>query len=39
VPDTRFRSCDLLVFVHETADPVEAADAAGVGLAVFWERA
>jgi hypothetical protein len=26
-------------FVQETADPVEAADAAGVGLAVFWERA
>jgi hypothetical protein len=39
VPETRFRSCQQLIFVQEIADPVEAADAAGVGLAVFWERA
>jgi hypothetical protein len=30
VPENRFRSCDLLILVQETAEPVEAADAAGV---------
>jgi hypothetical protein len=39
VPETRFTSCDLAIFVEETGKPVEPADAAGVGLARFWEGA
>jgi hypothetical protein len=39
VPDTQPASRDLLIFVDETAEPVEAADAAGVCQVVFREAA
>jgi hypothetical protein len=39
VPETRLASCDLLIFVEETAEPVEATDAAGVSHVVFREAA
>jgi hypothetical protein len=39
VPETRPGSRDLLIFVEETAEPVEATDAAGVGQVVFGEAA
>jgi hypothetical protein len=39
VPETELTSCDLLIFVEETAEPVEATDAAGVGQVVFREAA
>jgi hypothetical protein len=39
VPETRLMSCDLLIFVDESTEPVESADAGGVGLVVFWECA
>jgi hypothetical protein len=39
VPETRRTSCDLPIFMEEAAEPVVAADAGGVGLAVFRERA
>jgi hypothetical protein len=39
VPETRPGSRDLLIFVEETAEPVEATDAAGVGQVVFREAA
>jgi len=34
-PETRPASRDLLIFVEETAEPVEATDAAGVSQVVF----
>jgi hypothetical protein len=37
VPETRPASHDLLIFVEETAEPVEAADAAGVCQVEFRE--
>jgi hypothetical protein len=39
VPETRLTSCDLPIFVEEAAEPVVAADAGEVDLAVFRERA
>jgi hypothetical protein len=39
VPETRLTSCDLPIFMEEAAEPVVAADAGEVGLAVFRERA
>ncbi|MDT7710339.1 MAG: hypothetical protein QOG20_5946 [Pseudonocardiales bacterium] len=40
VPETRHMSCDVLVFVKESAEPVVSSDVAGVGvgLAMFGER-
>jgi hypothetical protein len=37
--ETWLTSCDLMIFVEETAEAVMAADAGGVGLVVVWERA
>jgi hypothetical protein len=39
VPETWLTSCDLLIFVEETAESVLSADAGGVGLVVVRERA
>jgi hypothetical protein len=39
VSETRLRSCDLLIFVEEAAEPVTSSDARGVVLKTFWERA
>jgi hypothetical protein len=39
VPERQPASRDLLIFVDETAEPVEAADAAGVCQVVFREAA
>jgi hypothetical protein len=39
VPETRLMSCNLPIFREEAAEPVVAADAGEVGLAMFWERA
>jgi hypothetical protein len=38
VPETPLTSCGLLIFMEEAAEPVVAADAGEVGLAVFRER-
>jgi hypothetical protein len=40
VPETRHMSCDVLVFVKESAEPVVSSDVGGVGvgLAMFGER-
>jgi hypothetical protein len=38
-PKPKLRSCDLLIFVEETAVSVLAVDAVGVGLARLWEGA
>jgi hypothetical protein len=39
VPETRLTWCELPMFMEEVAELVVAADAGGVGLAVFRERA
>jgi hypothetical protein len=39
VPETRLTSCDLLIFVKETAEPIVSADADGVLWLVSWQRA
>jgi hypothetical protein len=36
VPDTRLRSCDLLVLVEEASEPIEPSDVAGRGWWVQW---
>jgi endonuclease G, mitochondrial len=38
-PKPKLRSCDLLIFVEETAESVLAVDAVGVDLARLWEGA
>jgi hypothetical protein len=38
VSETPLTSCGLLIFMEEAAEPVVAADAGEVGLAVFRER-
>jgi hypothetical protein len=40
VPETRHMSCDVLVLVKESAEPVVSSDVGGVGvgLAMFGER-
>ena len=38
VPETGLTSCDLLIFVEETAEPVVPSDSSDVVRAVFWER-
>jgi hypothetical protein len=32
VPETRFKSCYLLIFVNGSSEPVQPVDADGVGL-------
>lgn len=37
MPETGLTSCDLLIFVEETAEPVVPSDSGDVMRAVFWE--
>jgi hypothetical protein len=39
VPETRLTPCDLLIFVDEAAETVQASDSAGVSSGLFWECA